>query len=185
MSAITQVSSTVSLQESRVAKATPQGAIASLQIALLIESMKLFKQMMRDEQHYTRDISEKMIMEAASKAKDERLSQGWWGMASGIAGGVLNIASAAFSGVYAANQAFAWADTTSKVTKGLGDASHAIGQGGSSLKSADVGQADALYEKQKRAMDLIDRLRQTNEAALRAIADSADQLIRTWSQRQF
>lgn len=182
---VTQVTSPLLPTESRIARALPATAIATLQIALLIESLKLFKQMMRDEQRYTRDSSEQLLMEAAAKTKNERLSQGWWSMASGITSGVLNVTSAAFAGVHAANQARGWADLTAKITKGLGDASHALGQGGASLKSADVGQAEALYEQQKRAMEIIERLRQTNEAAIRAISDSADQLLRNWSQRQF
>jgi hypothetical protein len=157
--------------------------LAVQQMECLYEAYKLTKSMSRDEQRYMRTSSERDIMDAAEKTKNERLSQGWWSLAGGLCG-VLNIASAAFGGVHTANNALKWAETTGKVMKAVGTTGSALCQGGSSLQGANVGKSESLAEQQKRFRELIESLRQANVNSAQSVNDCVDQLLRAWAQRQ-
>lgn len=160
-------------------------ALAVLQMLILIESYKSFKEMARNDWTWIRDFTEKEIMNLADKIEKERTSQALWTLVGGSIAGTLKVASAVFTGISAAKPDTKWLEAASKGTYAFGEISSAISQGGSSLQGAHAGKTEAHYEAAKRLQDAIEKMRQSNQSGDQMVLGIIDQLIRGWQQRPF
>ena len=160
-------------------------SISKQMFDMLAECFKIARQMNHEEWVYIRDRAERDIMDAAEKTRQERVTQGWWSLGSGIASGSLKIISGVFGGLSAAKTSWKWAETTSRITQGLGDAGSAIGNGGSTLKAADVGKCESIYEQMKRRLETIEKLRQSSQSTEQMVVGTFDQIIQMIVKRSF
>lgn len=158
-------------------------SIAVLQMAILLESYKIFKEMTRDDWTWIRDFAESQVMALADKTEKERVSQSLWTLVGGVAAGVLKVGSAVALGVSAAKPDVKWLEAASKGTYAFGEIGSAVAQGGASLQGAHAGKTEALYEASKRLEDSLEKMRQASQSGDQMVLGIIDQLIRGWQQR--
>ncbi|MEI6531316.1 MAG: hypothetical protein WCN87_00660 [Chlamydiota bacterium] len=159
--------------------------IAALQMAILIESYKMYKQQARSDSAWIRDVAEKQIMQIAGQTEKERSSQALWTLVGGVVAGVLKVGSAAVLGASTALPAITWLEPLSKGAYAMGDLSSGISQGGASLQSASVGKSEAHYEAAKRLQESVEKMRQSSQSCDQMVMQIIEQLVRSWQQRSF